>query len=77
MLLHCAGPARLQDYSNEEQSKMNQKKVVRTSMSAALIGAVHYAVKHGTNPGRLGRIILTNEAKGVGVRLMPRERKTA
>lgn len=49
--------------------------VARTKMSAALIGAVRNAAKQGVNCGRLGRIVLTNEAKGVGVLYVERGRK--
>lgn len=50
-----------------------QQKVIRTKMAAALIGAVHQSIDSGHNTGRLGRQVLTNEAKGVGVKWAPRQ----
>lgn len=41
--------------------------VVRTKMADAFIGALALAVHEGKNPGRIGKRILTNKAKGVGV----------
>jgi hypothetical protein len=45
--------------------------VIRTKMSAALIGAVHNSINSGHNTGKLGRLVLTAEAKGVGVKYAP------
>ena len=52
-----------------------QQKVIRTKMSAALIAATHKAHSEGHNTGKLGRLVLTNEAKGVGVKYSPRAAK--
>ena len=52
-----------------------QQEVIRTKMSAALIAATHHAHKNGQNTGRLGRLVLTNEAKGVGVKYVRRTPK--
>jgi hypothetical protein len=45
-----------------------QTRVIRTSIAAALISATHKAHSQGINTGRLGRNVLTAEAKGVGVK---------
>jgi acyl-coenzyme A synthetase/AMP-(fatty) acid ligase len=45
-----------------------QVKVVRTKLADALIGAVHSSINAGHNTGRLGRLVLTAEAKGVGIK---------
>jgi prepilin-type N-terminal cleavage/methylation domain-containing protein len=49
--------------------------VIRTKMSAALIGAVHNSINEGHNTGKLGRLVLTAEAKGVGVKYAPRPKR--
>lgn len=46
--------------------------VIRTLMSEAFINAVHTCGKQGRNAGRIGRIVVTNAAKGVGVKYAPR-----
>jgi hypothetical protein len=45
-----------------------QVKVVRTKLADALIGAVHSSIAAGNNTGRLGRLVLTAEAQGVGIK---------
>lgn len=49
-------------------------KIVRTKMADALIRAVHSSIDAGHNTGRLGRNVLTNEVKGVGVKFVPRSK---
>jgi hypothetical protein len=52
-----------------------QVKVVRTKLADALIGAVHSSINAGHNTGRLGRLVLTAEAQGVGIKQRIRLRK--
>lgn len=48
--------------------------IIRTKMSEALIGAFDQAVSERRNLGRLGKRILTNKIKGVGIKYMPRSK---
>lgn len=54
-----------------------KKSVVRTKMADALINAVHSRINEGYNTGKLGRIVLTNEAKGIGTKVAYRSNKKA
>lgn len=49
------------------------RNIIRTKMGAALIQATHEAIDKGKNTGRLGRLVLTAEAQGVGVKYAPRQ----
>ena len=62
----------METISRKVAENMQQQKVIRTKMSAALIKAVHQSIDTGHNTGRLGRMVLTNEAKGVGIKFSPR-----
>ena len=55
---------------------MTNNKIIRTKMADALIGAVHQRINNGYNTGRLGRLVLTNEAAGVGVNYRANQHKT-
>lgn len=54
---------------------MQQQKIVRTKMSQAMIEAVHTRINQGFNTGNIGRVVLTNEAKGVGIKYVARTNK--
>lgn len=41
--------------------------VVRSKMAQAMIDALHKRIEEGGNPGHIGAIILTQEAKGTGL----------
>jgi len=45
---------------------------VHTKMAAAFLAAIPAAVEAGVNPGAIGKRILTNNAKGVGVKYRPK-----
>lgn len=49
--------------------------VIRTTMAAAMLRGFDQCVASGQNPGRVGHRILTNKAKGVGVKYVPRPKK--
>jgi hypothetical protein len=55
---------------------MAQQSIIRTKMASALIGAVHKANEQGINCGKLGRLVLTVEAKGTGVKYQPRNKQS-
>jgi hypothetical protein len=42
------------------------KTAMHSPMAGAFIKAVHKAIDSGKNTGRVGRVVLTNEAAGVG-----------
>lgn len=46
---------------------MQRNKPVMTKMAAALSRAVHERIQQGYNTGNVGRVVLTNEAKGTGI----------
>jgi hypothetical protein len=50
----------------------NEKGIIRTKMAAALMQAVVDCGKEGRNAGHVGRVIVTNAARGVGVKYAPR-----
>jgi hypothetical protein len=58
-----------------ESQMLKNNGVIRTKMSAALIAATHDSINAGHNTGKLGRLVLTAEAKGVGVKYIPRQQQ--
>lgn len=47
-------------------------KIVYSKMASAMIKAVDNCIAEGRNPGRVGRIVITNKAAGVGAKWQPR-----
>ena len=54
----------------------DKKGTVRTTMSKALLQALDDDIAKGRNSGRIGRMVIKANAKGIGVKFVPRE-KTA
>jgi hypothetical protein len=52
-------------------SSVHGNGIIRTKLAAALLAAVMEGGARGKNPGRLGKRVLTNNAKGVGIKFDP------